>query len=917
MAYQLGTKINQSFERNEAASSTTTELVTAIVGPLFEVHKQVAHATRFDPLSGSAQTFTWPGKRTGTVVDLYGVKNGLIDDQVRDLGEWPARVYLKDGSTYAEVDSSLISAVGQTGFTLAATAAAASKRVSITAHVISLEGQTFLYHPAGSFSESKVGDVLTVGSTDTSIETIASTRITAADDISGDADTPGHEFRYDGSDDVDISLAAAAGRIEIAVAPTPIGAPAISQYDAVVVGKPIPDLDALSGALDGNDGTEIDGLTFASLIGADELDGYMARITMGANVYWRKIVSVDTGSGVLNFDSAFTGETDDTAAAVVVYKGQVGYVESVNASTGIITAVVPTPFSDTNTYCDVYTEPTSIDVYPDYEVAVSYRALRADKAGEVDVITSDELLATIGVSGTQLEDGIGKMAAHYFAVAGAGVELALCYVDLEAGGTTGLPANYDLGQGYSDALEELEMQEVFQIVTLHQSSAVQALVRAHITAMNDPEVGSERRYFQLYDVPSGETESSLGRITPGKVSGGSVAAAGGTQGNGNLYDDSVAFVTEAGLGEGDTVVVVSPGAYAGTYTVGADVTDDVLPLDGVTWSFTRSMSVTSGSPTVTTSGSTHTISGAPAGSFLLAEEDDYVEFTAGGTTYRAHVESVNATGTSITVTTETPVTPTFSADAVTNLSVIRSWSEDALPAVVWYAKPLTRAAKRDQIIANKSVTDRMVSLTPDNTVTISDGVDELGAPVTKSASAVFAQISCAAWRSRLKPHEEVTNRFLGGFITDIERGFNFFRSSDLNAMGEVGLMWFSKATPSAEPFVRDMITSAWSSLTVAEGEEVVVANAYWQAKSLRRTFGSTPGSAPPEMDTILLSIRRGEVDSVLRSWRDVEKRIRGYRDLQVAFDSSDPRGWSISYTVTQKNYVKNQTFDITNTIQIT
>lgn len=931
MPYDIGVKTTQRFEEQPAVQSVNVALVCALIAPLYDVHEQVSDDDEFSPLSGAAQSFDWPGKRTGTIVDFTGVKRGVVDPQFYDYIPFPPRVFLVDGETYTELDTTDFYDLTQSNFKIKATAAAALARTTLGLFAVKLADEVFLFNASGGLGSVLVGDQLTFGANSYTISSKTSKRLYVTPQTGSSALVGGSfdDYLDDGASTyVDIAVASAPGRVTITLGGAPpSNTPAVG--DPIICGRPVVGHTAISGAtieVAASDDT-IDGITFPSSVEDDAFTGWPILITYdlgggGEASALYTVVSVDSDAGEIVVDDTIGGGVEDTPLRYTLYEPQLGHIESYNSSSQVFTVVLQTPFTLADCWFYHYHTDASTAIYPTLTVAASYRALRRDKVGQVDTVGESELLATIGASSAEYASELGYMAQHYFNCSPGSERVMLVYVDPEPSGTTGLPENHDKITGYTSALTLLQAQECYVPILGETSAAFGALLESHCTAMYAPDKKRERVAYRVYDLDLGEVNSTTGVVRPGHVAGGTVdSARNTTEGNGLFYDDEVAFVSEAGLSTGDTLVITEPPELAGTYTVGANTTDDVLEIDDLVWPIVHTLTLGPTSPAKvaqadTIGGSQHTISSpTTSGLFKTVDPGDYVEIKVSSTRYRARVLTVASTGASITIETETASAPSFSAADVTELSVIRSWGGE-LPKIKWYALPRTSQEIVDATIADKASSNRLVSWFPNNQVTLQLGVDAQGDAITKVAPALYSLISGAAWRCGQEAYEEVTGQYLGGTVLDIERGFGFFDEAQLNELGGSGLMWISKVTPSAAPYFRDYITAAWSTSTIAQGEEVVRANADWQAKAVRAAFGPKPGVSPPRNNTILLSLRRANMQSLLEGWKQKERRIEGYRNLQVSRVSGNPRSLLITYDVIQVVYNKDVEIIFTNTITV-
>ncbi|NIR94752.1 MAG: hypothetical protein GWO08_14090, partial [Gammaproteobacteria bacterium] len=491
--------------------------------------------------------------------------------------------------------------------------------------------------------------------------------------------------------------------------------------------------------------------------------------------------------------------------------------------------------------------------------------------------TTSEFLTATGHDAVDYRDGIGFAVQVTTLAQPNQRDVQFVPVDVEPAGTTGLPDNFDLTTGYQDALEAAEALDVYNIVPLDRSSAIDSAVQSHVTTMSTEIENAWRRGYFVEPVPLGSTESESGEIAPGRVTGGVAGAA--TDGNAVIRDSNVNFVTGAGVVEGTQVVVTFPDEFAGTHTALGTTTDNdlILDLEGTdtVWDLTKEFTVAAEPVALnTTATDTHVLSAGDgtidADTFVHVEAGDYLEVTESSTIYRLKVLSVNAAGDQITATDEVPGTLDFgtgNTNNATNVSVIRTWGPSNLPPVEYHIDPLTKSQQVTEISNNQTLSDRRFTVTLDYAPTIEiNGTDTVLDP-----SLVLAAI--AAKRSGLRAFDETTNLTLGGGIESATYAFAYFKKSQLNTLSNAGLTLIKQKTATSEPYIRDHITSDTTSLVVQE--ELVTANGDWMSKTLSNTYVAGPGQQLPILTRRLIGIRTIQIDAILRSWVD-EGRLIDY-----------------------------------------
>lgn len=876
------------------------ELPTAVVGPLYEVFEKEASDTTFDPLTSADQDFTWPSKRVGSVVDLAGTRNGFIDSQRRRLSEFVPMVYLVDGTNRYAVDDANINSLSQTGFSLTQEARAGLDRGSFNTFILDVNNVQSLYNPDGGLDAIEVGDRLEVGSNAYTVDAVTGTSVSVAEDASADLSTSTRVSQDEGgSVDVSVTPASTAGRVVVTVTGTDFAseAPALSVGDAAVTGIPMSGLTAIQGQLD-TDLTTIDGLSFGVSTTLSAVEDYIVKVVSydTDNTYttvdqtsFLKVADIDTTAGTLTLDGALPGGADNDYVEVTILRGQIGYVESIASDNLSVTIVVPDTFSDTLSFVDIYESPTSVTAYPEFEVQVDYRALRADLADISNgVQTESQFLSDTGHAEVNSKDGLGWAVRTTILAQPNDRVVYYVPIDVEPTGSTGLSENIDLAAAYSNGLEVVESLPVYNVICLNNSQAVRDALKAHIDAMSTPEENEYRRGFFYDEVPLGETVSKTGEIAPGRVAGGIAGAA--SDGNTVIRDAGVEFVTDAGVVAGTQVVITFPEEFAGTRTALGTTTDNDLILDGDPFTLTKEFEFSSVSVNTNADG-THTISAASgtpiaSGSFVHVEAGDYAEVEVGGTIYRLRVVSVNGAGTELVVEDEVPGDldlGTGNDGNGTNFSVIRSWEG---PNVKYYIRPLTKAQQVAKLIASKDLVGERYSVMLDYNPTFETGVDESGQAIQEVLDPHYTLCAIAAKRSGSRADQEVTNLFLGGGILNVDKAYNYFRNSQLRALSDAGFLLLEQQTSNSQPSIRDMITSDTS--TLVSQEEVVIATADWAGKTLTRIFASPPGARLPKLTPRLLGVRAIQLDTILRNWIENDRIIDG-RVVDVSQNASNKR----------------------------
>lgn len=915
-----------SFAINDDTITTiAAELPTCIVAPLYEVFRKELASANFNSLTTADQDFDWPGKRVGSVVDLSGTRGGMIDSQRKSLAPFPVAVYLVDASSSASpTASNLVSdeyvTVSQDSVSLAQGARVGRDRGNFDVWALEVNGEQFLYNPAGGLSVIIDGDMFDLSGTDVNVTSGGtSTRVFVDEDITSELST-GTRVSEDqvGGVTVSVTPSSTAGRVVVSTTGTDFASEVagIAVGDVVVVASPLPNFDELQGVVVTNTST-VGSITFPVDITTAEVIDWTVRVdfydtdgtyTTLAQTSFHKLVSIDTGAGTLVVDSAIPSAIVTDYVEVSILKSQAGYIESINAPLNTeLTVVLANTFSDTRSLIDVYTTPTTVTVYPDMNVYVDYRALRSDISDTAYTAASvAEFLATTGHASIDHMDGLGYAVQVATLAQPNDRPVYFVPVDLEPdGGESGLPDNFDYATGYANALESAESVPVYNMICLDQDrQSVKDALKAHVDSMSADETESFRRGYFYSKLPLGNVESSTGELAPGQVVGGIAASA--TSGNKYIKDANVAFVTDAGVEAGTIIVITSPAEYAGQYVATGDTTDDILMLDGDDWDITKEF-VVAGTVNVNTVTGDQVISGAPSGTFVHVEAGDYAEVTVSGTRYRFKVKSVNAAGTQLTCEDEVPGTLTISgAGNGSGLSVIRSWID---PSVQYYITPLTKQQRVDKAVASKTLNGRRYSMFLDQnpTVEVTGGDDVQIAPE-------YAMIAVAAKRSGLRSFDEISNLSLGGGIISVKHGYNTLKRSQIKQLAQNGIVFLSQADRDAQPYIIDMITTATGgSVGLVSQEEMITANADWMGKTLKGTFVAPPGAQLPNITPRLLGIRAIQIDALLRRWVN-EGRLVSYAIRKVEQDPTNKRRTVICLTLVMVIAEKEIAFELELTV---
>lgn len=874
MAYnEPGVRVIQEVAEG-ALSSADSDLPTCIIGPLYSILTQES-AGSFDPLSGSAQDYEWPNAPAGSLVDISGTMNGIVDSTE------VMAFYLKDAVTDAVTEITTVSSIDASGFTIAA--GSAEVRDTVSCAILDVDGVQYLYSPTGDFSTVEATDVFSDNSDQFVVLSRSPTKIfvaPATGTFEGPADLTADTATVlpVGGDQIDAAASSVSGRTRLTYS---TGGPwAVAEGDVVVGGVAMTGLTSLSGALH-NPQTIIDGLTFGvDVVTADIVDRRVRIInsTAGTTVF-TTVVSVDSDAGTLTVADDAGDEND--VVSITIYRSQVGYVDSVAGDDSYIDVVFPTVVADTDTFAVVVEQSdfSSIDFYPQMEVLVDFKVHRTDLAGSFYSASSVSELSEITGFTPDYRDGLSFTVAQATLAQDNAAPVYFIPVDMyqDVEDPTGGLSDQEELLGYTAALEVAESIDVYNIVAMSNLSSVQSAVVQHVNTMSDPAEKKERRGFLVFDVALGETESSTGVIYPGKTANG--LAPSGVGGNKSLYDASISFVTEEDIETGDRVVV----SGFGTFTSLVTTTDSQLDLSGDNWTVTKE--ALTATMSVTTTADIHAFTGASSGKYLLADVDDYIEATISGTTYRMRIVSVLANGTGFSAVDEVAGALSFAAATASSVTLIRS-----IKNVSWHANPLSKSNQVSATLARKTANSRRLTAMINQVPTV-----EINSTLSVDLTPELTASMVAAKRSGNDANQEVTNLYLGGGVTSVSYAHGYFNRNQLNSLAGGGFTLIAQEQSNSPPYIRDMITSSTSGQTVFT-EELVTAIADKISKDLRATFVSRPGQALNKIDTRTIGIRHMQADAFFRSKLN-QGYLNDYTINSIAQNSVNRRQLDIDVTL--------------------
>ena len=445
---------------------------------------------------------------------------------------------------------------------------------------------------------------------------------------------------------------------------------------------------------------------------------------------------------------------------------------------------------------DLYDAALVYEIFPAYELLVTYRALDVASVNrELGVVDSTEVAALGQVS--KYNPLLWATSGALVAMGTADTTIIMQPVDLYADVTaTGYPEDQQEAQGYMNALDILENNEgAYFMVPLTRNATVRDAFTSHVLAMSEPCDKSERICYLTYALPMGELEATTGQVIPGLESG-----------NKRLVDVGQNFLSEYGVIAGNSVVITAPAAYAGSYTVAADSTEDYLELEDDNWGqtsgvyddatkeFTDEAADTSAAGTVT---------GAVVGQWKDVEIGDYVlQATAA-----RRITAIDATFTILTY--EGLDLPTL-APAQT-VSILRTSA-----GVEYHVNPLTQSEQASalQAISQGRGQRRVIHMWPDQVEQIT-GTDAQGNEVREMVSSIYAAAAEAGRDAVIPPQRSSTGMALGGF-TGLDNSNFYFKKSQLNTIAEGGWAILHQPVRGGSVIMRHLLTTDMTSVKTQE-----------------------------------------------------------------------------------------------------
>lgn len=465
----------------------------------------------------------------------------------------------------------------------------------------------------------------------------------------------------------------------------------------------------------------------------------------------------------------------------------------------------------------VFAADTQFQVFPNYDVLVSFRALDTTLSAGLRVVTESDITALVTgdpVLCRQVIPGgewhpVNPLAfAAIKTLAAMGTddrELLLVGVNpwSHQVTATGLPGDRSDVLAYAVAGESLSSDDrVFYQAPLTRNASVRDAFVADAVALSAPEEKQERTVVLSYALPLGRVESNTGVVEPGLDGG-----------NKKILDAGKSFISTHAVTPGTQVVIVSPTSLAGTYLTDADSNNDELVLQGANWTLTPEFTVTNGDFDAVAG----RVSSATANAF---EDTDIGDWIVSGGQYRRVSAKINNqtlayTGAALTGTGAT-------------VSVIRS------EPVVYHVAPLSKSQQATTLkgIGQSRANERVVHVWPDLFETQVDTNDD-GSPVLGFVSSVFAAAVVAGQLAVVPPERSTTGLSLPGF-SGLSHSNRYFTKSDLNVIAEGGWTIFHQPTAGGSVKCRHLLSTNMSS--IKKQEFAFLKNVDNQAKVIRVTL---------------------------------------------------------------------------------
>jgi hypothetical protein len=514
----------------------------------------------------------------------------------------------------------------------------------------------------------------------------------------------------------------------------------------------------------------------------------------------RNILAVDATTGDITVDGTALTGTNSNVPLVLhrpIYRDLV--VDTANTDTKMRysgSAVI----SDTEGYFktpfDVYDADIAYEIFPAYELLVTYRALDISSVNlELGVYQASDLtaLATVSPANPLLWAAQSALTA----MGTTDTLVLLMPIDLYAGEDpkTGYPEDQNESLGYLNALEILERNDgVYYMVPLTRNSTVRDAFVAHVLAQSDPGCKGERICYLTYNLPMGALESTTGIIAPGLEGG-----------NKKITDAGQDFLSQHHLIPGNAVVIVKPALFAGEYVVAAGTTEDELVLEGDNWLQSGGAFTDEAKEFTITNADFDAVSGEVASvtvnAFKDVEVGDYLlkgTSTRRITAIKSAYQVLEYAGIPLTGTAQT-------------MSILRTHV-----GVEYYAQPYSKDQQATVLktIAQSRGSRRVCNIWPDATEQVT-GTDSQGNEVREMLKSWFAAAAEAGRDAVIPPQRASTGAALGG-ITGLEHSNTYFKKSQLNTIAGGGWAILEQRVVGGSVLMRHLLTTDMSTVKTQE-----------------------------------------------------------------------------------------------------
>lgn len=848
-----------------------------IVGELYEVFSDRAAAVRYNANAGvGAQTFSWPGKKTTSIVDLAGVRADTAepDDQLRERAKYPLIVRLQDPNSLVKTTLNPltdIEAVGQSSFRVVEGVAAAVAKVNASTGT-SAESNKVRRRAGGLVSLNvKIGDKIravlqhaqggpsTIQGTVTSVtdeEITYSTVNTPVVDgptiTAADADAVTNSGKLDHAAGGFTVGAAIGDRVAIwtEAAEVDDGNGTVSNTITTATGLSLTSADVgrkvSIGSAAGADGavTNTDGVTNGTntFTGTGILSSHKGRvIKIGAQ--YRRIVTA--GAGTCTFSGATIGAAAGTT--FIIYAPKVRTI-----------ATVTGPGTFTYSGGDLATGAQTV-----IPVILHTRVLR-----DVTVVNSDSEItysgsAVTSTTGFLLNLPFDLYKADTVYTVFADFQVLVTYRALDVTKVAGVrvaspedvtsvgsvskfnPLLFAASQtlkamGTNDRNVLLVAVNPWQHMITpsglpEDRDDSQAYAKALSTIANDPQAyytvplsksSTVRDAFAAHVVAMSTPDEKRERITylsynlpMGTVestTGGIEPGLGG--GNKKILDVGQGFIADHGVTPGMVVVITAPAAYAGSYEVDPATTDDELVLLGSNWTQTLEFTVANGN--------FNAVSGQVTSVTTDVWKDvDVGDWIKSGSNFRRVSAKVN--------NQTLAYLGGVLAGTGQAVSIIRSSLPPNEP-VEYYVDPLTKTEQAEMLkgISQSRGLFRVVHVWPDQAEFVT-GVDGSGNDVKEFLDGYYVAAMEAGRDSVIPPQRSSTGSALAG-IAGLKNSNTYFETSHLNTIADGGWTIFVQPTPNGSVECRHLLSTDRSS--IKRQEVSVTKNVDNMAKVIRNSL---------------------------------------------------------------------------------